>query len=151
MNEQIQRHLAIIHGPNLHLLGTREPGVYGAMTLAEVNALLHERAAVLGFTLSIEQHNDEGAIIDALTRANGTVAAIILNAGAYTHYSYAIRDAIAAIAPPTIEVHLSNTAAREAFRATSVIAPVCRGSIAGFGVWSYVLALEAVQLLGSSS
>jgi 3-dehydroquinate dehydratase-2 len=145
----MDRAIVVIHGPNLHLLGTREPEVYGSMTLAALNEqiLAHGRAA--GFAVTIEQHNDEGAIIEALTRARGAEA-VILNPGAYTHYSYAIRDAVAGVGVPTIEVHISNIAAREDFRRLSVVAPVCRGSVSGFGVASYLLAIEAVRLLAAS-
>ncbi len=142
------RRIAVIHGPNLHLLGTREPDVYGATTLAELNRLIEERAARAGFEVTIEQYNCEGAIIDALTAAREATA-VIINAGAYTHYSYAIRDAIAGLSLTAIEVHLSNIAAREAFRAKSVIAEVCKGSICGFGVSSYLLAVDAVAMLAS--
>jgi 3-dehydroquinate dehydratase-2 len=136
----------VIHGPNLNLLGTREPNIYGATTLAEIDARLALEAADLGATVRCVQHNSEGAIIEEIHAARGLYDAILLNAGAYTHYAYAIRDAIAAVDVPTVEVHLSNTQAREPFRALSVIAPVCRGSIAGFGPNSYVLALRAVAV-----
>ena len=134
----------VIHGPNLNLLGTREPEVYGVTTLADVDALCRREASLLGFDIRCVQHNSEGAIVDELHAARGNYDAIVLNPGAYTHYAYAIRDAIAAIGVPTIEVHLSNTMAREAFRATSVVAAVCRGSIAGFGINSYALALRSL-------
>jgi 3-dehydroquinate dehydratase-2 len=134
----------VIHGPNLNLLGTREPGVYGAMTLAQLDERCRREATSLGFELRCVQHNSEGAIVDELHAARGTYDAIVLNPGAYTHYAYAIRDAIAAIGIPTIEVHLSNTMARESFRSTSVVAAVCRGSIAGFGATSYALALRSL-------
>ena len=134
----------VIHGPNLNLLGTREPEVYGAMTLAEVDAVCRREATALDFDVHCVQHNSEGAIVDELHAARGTYDAIVLNPGAYTHYAYAIRDAIAAIGIPTIEVHLSNTMARESFRSTSVVAGVCRGSIAGFGATSYALALRSL-------
>jgi len=137
-------HVLVIHGPNLDLLGTREPDVYGTVTLAELDRRIEAAAAPLGFTVRCVQHNSEGAIVDELHAARGTFDAVILNAGAFTHYGYAIRDAIAAVAIPTIEVHLSNTSARESFRAISVIGPVCRGMIAGFGVDSYLLALRAL-------
>jgi len=137
----------VIHGPNLHLLGLREPGVYGTERLVDLDRAIVAYGETLGLRVSIEQHNDEGAIIDALTRAQEQVQLVVLNAGAYTHYSYAVRDAIAAIRLPVIEVHLSNIAAREAFRATSVIAPVCCGSISGFGRDSYLLALNAARRL----
>ena len=136
----------VLHGPNLNLLGSREPDIYGILTLDSLN----ERLMTLGTQLSIEvecvQSNHEGVIIDALHATEAQ--AIVINAGAWTHYSYALRDAIAAIAPPVIEVHLSNTAARaETWRHTSVIAPVCAGTIAGFGTMSYELALRAAAEL----
>ncbi|MBQ2767350.1 MAG: type II 3-dehydroquinate dehydratase [Clostridia bacterium] len=135
--------LLVLNGPNINLTGTREPSHYGALTLAQINEKLAERAAELNLSLDFAQTNHEGEIIDILHAAPEQYAGIILNAGAYTHYSYAIRDAIAAIAPlPVVEVHMSNIHAREAFRHTSVIAPVCRGQIAGFGWESYRLALE---------
>ncbi|MBQ8509709.1 MAG: type II 3-dehydroquinate dehydratase [Clostridia bacterium] len=139
--------ILIINGPNLNLLGEREPGYYGSDTLASINAGLEEEAKKLGATLEFYQSNHEGAIIDRLhaarKNANGNIDAIVLNAGAYTHYSYAIRDAIAAIKLPVVEVHLSNIHARDAFRETSVIAPVCVGQISGFGSYSYTLGLYA--------
>jgi len=138
------RKILVIHGPNLNLLGQREPGIYGTLTLDEINARLTEYAAAHGATLEIVQSNHEGAIIDALHSARSWANGVVINAGAYTHYSYAIRDAIAAIGIPTVEVHLSNIHAREPFRHTSVIAPVCQGQIAGFGWRSYILGLSAL-------
>lgn len=135
--------ILVIHGPNLNLLGTREPGTYGVDTLEDVNGLISARAGQLGVGVEIIQSNHEGEIIDAIHGAVGRVDAIVINPGAFTHYSYAIRDAIAAVNLPAIEVHLSNIHAREAFRHKSVIAPVCRGTIAGFGPFSYVLGIEA--------
>lgn len=137
----------VIHGPNLNLLGQREPDVYGAATLANIDHLLEERAAALGVQVETFQSNHEGEIVDAIHGAAGRVDAIVINPGAYTHYSVAIRDAVAAVGLPTVEVHLSNIAAREEFRQRSVIAPVCRGSVAGFGPLSYVLGLEAAAAL----
>ena len=124
--------------------------MYGTQTLEQINARIHEAAAALSVSVRIFQSNHEGAIIDELHRAPEQAEAIILNPGAYTHYSYAIADAIAGIAVPVIEVHLSNTAARETFRRTSVVAPVCAGSIAGFGPESYLLAMRAAIALNSS-
>lgn len=143
-------HILVIHGPNLNLLGTREPDVYGTATLAQIDAEIEATAAALGARVRIVQSNHEGAIIDALHSARGEFDRIIINPGAFTHYSYAIADAVSGIGIPTIEVHLSNIYAREAFRRTSVIAPVCAGSIAGFGTQSYLLALRAAAELKSS-
>jgi 3-dehydroquinate dehydratase-2 len=132
----------VIHGPNLNLLGEREPEIYGSKTLADIDAQIAHAASTLGIEVSCAQYSGEGQIIDALHAARKTADAVVINPGAYTHYSYAIADAIAAIRIPVIEVHISNIAAREAFRAHSVVAPVCRGSVAGFGADSYVAALQ---------
>ena len=121
----------LIHGPNLNLTGQREPGIYGSNTLASINAEVVQ--------------NSEGALIDRIHAAREDCDAIIMNAGAYTHYSYAIRDAIAAVRLPCVEVHMSNVHAREEFRHKSVIGPVCAGVIAGFGKHSYLLAVDAVK------
>lgn len=137
----------VIHGPNLNLLGTREPEVYGNVTLSEINERLQERAQELGIQIEAFHSNHEGEIVDKIAEAASTTDAIIINPAAYTHTSIAIRDAISAVALPTVEVHLSNTQAREKFRHTSVIAPVVTGQIAGFGADSYLLALQAVALL----
>ena len=132
--------LLVLNGPNLNLLGTREPAVYGAASLDDLEAELRSRFP--DRTLHFEQHNSEGALIDALHRAD-TVATggVVFNPGGYTHTSVALRDAVAAISTPVVEVHLTNPAARESFRHTSMIAPVCVGTIAGFGQTSYHLAV----------
>ncbi|MBQ8687479.1 MAG: type II 3-dehydroquinate dehydratase [Ruminococcus sp.] len=136
--------ILVIHGPNLNLLGEREPGVYGSTTFAKLNEMIQERAEGLGLECEIFQSNHEGAIIDRLHEARKNFDGVIINAGAYTHYSYAIHDAIHDIRIPVIEVHISNIHAREGFRSHSVISPVCAGSIVGFGINSYFLALHAM-------
>lgn len=139
--------ILVLHGPNLNLLGKREPEIYGRTTLDDINVMLQERAAAQGFALDAMQTNHEGALVDALQAAEGAYRCVLLNAGAYTHYSIALRDAIAAISPPVIEVHLSNIHKREPFRHQSVLAPVVRGQICGFGAGSYLAALEAAFYL----
>jgi 3-dehydroquinate dehydratase-2 len=134
----------VIHGPNLNLLGDREPEIYGTQSLDDVNELITTWAADLGLQVRCEQYNGEGQIVDALHAARATADAIVINPGAYAHYSYAVADAIRSIGIPTIEVHLSNIYARDDFRRTSVTAAACRGTIGGFGPLSYVLALQAV-------
>lgn len=134
----------VIHGPNLNLVGIREPDHYGTEGIADINAEILVHAEELGLDCEIFQSNHEGVIIDKLHEARTAFDGVVLNAGAYTHYSIAIRDAIAAIKIPVIEVHLSNVHAREEFRHTSVIAPVCAGGIFGFGKHSYLVALDAL-------
>lgn len=137
--------ILVIHGPNLNLLGEREPDVYGNNGIDTLNSNIIDRASEQGLECEIFQSNHEGAIIDKLHSARKNFDGVIINAGAYTHYSYAIRDAISAIKIPCIEVHISNVDARDAFRANSVIAPVCKGSISGFGFGSYYLAILALS------
>jgi 3-dehydroquinate dehydratase-2 len=135
--------ILFLNGPNLNLLGQREPEVYGRMTLKDIEAEVRKRAAKLGATVDFRQSNLEGELVAWIQQAKGEFDVIVLNAAAYTHTSIALRDAIAAVGVPTIEIHLSNIHAREKFRHKSLIAPVCRGQIAGFGANSYVLAVEA--------
>jgi len=137
------KRILVLHGPNLNLLGTREPEVYGRMTLGDINELLRMRAVEAGVdAIDFLQSNYEGELVEAIQKARGRYDFILLNAGALTHYSIALRDAIAAVPVPVIEVHLSNIHRREEFRHTSVIAPVVMGQICGFGVDSYIAALD---------
>ncbi len=141
----------VIHGPNLNLLGTRETNVYGQETFDSINTRIKEEARLLGVEVSIIQSNHEGEIIDAIHNSRFKYNAIVINPGAYTHYSIAIRDAIKSVDVPAAEVHLSNIHAREEFRTKSVIAPVCIGQISGFSGDSYILGLRAVVLHCSKS
>lgn len=134
----------VLSGPNLNLLGSREPEIYGSTTLPEIEATLERRAKARGAEVDCQQRNGEGGMIDAIQAARGRVDGILINPAAYTHYSVAIRDALAAVALPAVEVHLSPIFAREAFRQTSVTAPACRGLIAGFGPRSYLYGLDAL-------
>ena len=136
--------ILILNGPNLNLLGTRQPEVYGTTTLADIEALCTDHAATLGIGIAFHQSNSEGALIDLIHGARGTHDGIILNAGAYTHTSVALMDAIASVMLPCVELHLSNIHAREAFRQHSYIAPVAVGQICGFGAAGYPLAIDAL-------
>ena len=143
--------VSLIHGPNLNLLGVRETEIYGRDSYDDINRKIKYRATELGVDIRIFQSNHEGEIIDAIHDARNWADAIIINPGAYTHYSYAIRDALTAARLPAIEAHMSNIHAREEFRHHSVTAAVCVGQIVGLGTWSYLLALEAVKQLVEQS
>ncbi len=144
--------ILVIHGPNLNLLGRREEAVYGTVTLDEINAMIEDEAAAYGLDAEFYQSNHEGEIVDRIQAATGTVDCIIINPAAFTHYSIAVRDALAAVKIPAVEVHLSNIHAREEFRHMSVTAPVAVGQIMGFGPQSYVLAVRAaVEIIKAAS
>ena len=141
--------ILFLNGPNLNLLGQREPEVYGRTTLADIEAKVRDRAAKFKVGVEFRQSNLEGELVAWIQQAKDKFDAIVLNAAGYTHTSVALRDAISAVGVPTIEIHLSNVYAREEFRHTSLIAPVCRGVIAGFGANSYVLAVEAAIIVNA--
>jgi len=142
--------LLFLNGPNLNLLGQREPEIYGRFTLADIEAKVRERAAKFKAEVEFRQSNIEGELVNWIQEARGKFDVIVLNAASYTHTSVALRDAIAAVAIPTIEIHISNVHAREEFRHTSLIAAVCVGQIVGFGVDSYVLGVEAAFIVNGS-
>ncbi|MBC7320799.1 type II 3-dehydroquinate dehydratase [bacterium] len=135
----------VINGPNLNRLGLREPDIYGRLTLADLEEILRKEGEILGLELDFFQSNSEGAIVDAIQQAKGRYDGLIINPGAYTHYSIAIRDAIAGEGIPTVEVHISNIYKREDFRHRSFIAPVAIGQITGFGIYGYILALYGLN------
>jgi 3-dehydroquinate dehydratase-2 len=135
--------ILVLNGPNLNLLGQREPETYGRTSLAQIEERVRQRASQLAAEVEFRQSNHEGQLVEWIQQAKGKFEVIILNAAAYTHTSVALRDTISAVGIPTIEVHLSNIHSREEFRHKSLIAPVCKGQIAGFGDYSYILALEA--------
>lgn len=137
--------IVVIHGPNLNMLGVREPAIYGSDTLASIELRLNELASKLHIQLEFYQSNHEGAIIDKIQECLGKADGIVINPGAFTHYSYGIRDALSSVSIPTIEVHLSNIHKREQFRQISVTAPVAVGQISGFGAYSYELGLMAIH------
>ena len=144
--------LLCLHGPNLNLLGSREPGIYGSSSLEQIDSALRQRAAALGASIDCFQSNHEGALVDRIHQARGQVAGILINAGAYTHTSIAIRDALLGVGIPYVELHLSNVHAREPFRHHSHLADKALGVVCGFGPLSYQLALEGlVQHLGSAA
>jgi 3-dehydroquinate dehydratase-2 len=137
----------VLNGPNLNLLGTREPRVYGTQTLDDIGGMMEQRAKALKLTLDVRQSNHEGVIVDWLQEAMAKASAVIINAAGYAHSSIAIRDAVAALPIPVVEVHLTNIYAREGFRRTSLVGQVARGSIVGFGALGYVLGLDAAAHL----
>lgn len=143
----MKKNILVLHGPNINLTGVREPGIYGKDTLDSINQEIMDHANTLGYSCQIRQSNHEGDLIDWIHAARETMDGVVINAGALTHYSYALRDAIATLNIPCVEVHFSNIQSRDEFRNRSVIAPVCVGQIAGFGKYSYLLALDALKYI----
>lgn len=141
----MKKKVLVLHGANLNLLGKREPGIYGVKTLAEIDRALVDLGQELDLEVTCQQFNGEGQLVTALQQADDWAGGVLFNAGGYTHTSVVLRDAIAVISIPVIEIHLSNTQAREEFRHRSLIGPVCKGTIAGFGWYSYVLGLRALR------
>ena len=141
----MSNHIAIVHGPNLNMLGKREIGIYGGKTMEDINSEIAAEAAKLGITVEFFQSNTEGKLVTYIQKCRGRVKGILINAGAYTHYSIALRDAISSAEVSVVEVHISNIFKRESFRHVSLIAPVCIGQICGFGSQGYILALRALM------
>ncbi|HOA62216.1 MAG: type II 3-dehydroquinate dehydratase [Verrucomicrobia bacterium] len=139
-----------LNGPNLNLLGQREPEIYGSTTLADIESIVKRRGADQGIDVEFRQSNSEGELVDIIQSAKGRADVIVFNPAGYTHTSVALRDCIAATGVPTIEIHISNVHAREGFRRHSLLAPVCRGQISGFGVGSYLLGLEAANIVNAT-
>ena len=144
MAQALSKHIAVIHGPNLNMLGKREIGIYGGQTMEDINRTVAAEAGKLDVSVEFYQSNTEGDLVTFIQKCRGRVDGILLNAGAYTHYSIALRDAISAAQVPTVEAHISNIYKRETFRHVSVIAPVCLGQICGFGAFSYIVGLRAL-------
>jgi 3-dehydroquinate dehydratase-2 len=144
MARVVGKHIAVIHGPNLNMLGKREVGIYGGQTMEDINRAVAAEAGKLDVAVEFYQSNTEGELVTYIQKCRGRVDGILLNAGAYTHYSIALRDAIKAAQVPTVEAHISNIYKRETFRHISVIAPVCLGQVCGFGAFSYIVGLRAL-------
>jgi 3-dehydroquinate dehydratase-2 len=144
MEQALSRHIAVIHGPNLNMLGKREVGIYGGQTMGDINRAVATEAEKLNVTVEFYQSNTEGDLVTFIQQCRGRTDGILLNAGAYTHYSIALRDAISAAQVPTVEAHISNIYKRETCRHVSMIAPVCIGQICGFGAFSYIMGLRAL-------
>jgi 3-dehydroquinate dehydratase II len=147
MEKRKRKGIVVLHGPNLSMLGTRQPSIYGTVTLDQINSELRKLARDLHCDIAIATHSGEGELIDAIHKAARRNQAIVINAGAYAHYSYALRDALSSVSVPKVEIHLTNIYAREMFRRRSVIAPVVDGGVFGFGVQSYILAFRAASAM----